>query len=71
MISRKHFLPIILYSTPVIFFLISYFLIITSGEDIYQGASTPVNIVGDMIAAFRHSVRLADMFAWSVINFFD
>lgn len=71
MISRKHFLPIILYSTPVIFFLISYFLIITSGEDIYQGASTPVNIVGDMIAAFRHSVRLADMFAWSIINFFD
>ncbi|MBR3180961.1 hypothetical protein IKF63_02690 [Candidatus Saccharibacteria bacterium] len=68
---RKKFLPFLLYSLPVFFFIISYFLIVTSGEDIWQGASTPVSIVPDALAAFRHSVRLADMFAWAVINFFD
>ena len=60
-----------LYTLPVIFFVVCYFLIVTSGEDIYQGANTAPNIVGDAVAAFSHSARLADMFAWAVINFFD
>ena len=64
-------LSLLLYFLPTLFFFICYFLIITSGEDIWQGANTPVNILGDSIAAFHHSVRLADMFAWSIINFFD
>ena len=62
---------LLLYSVPILFFVICYFVIITSGEDIWQGAKSQVDIIGDAIAAFNHSVRLADMFAWSVINFFD
>ena len=43
----------------------------TSGEDIFQGANIPPDIFGDAVAAFNHSARLADMYAWAVINFFD
>ena len=68
---QKRWLPGLLYAVPVIFFIICYFLIITSGEDIWQGAASNVDIVNDAIAAFNHSVRFADMFAWSIINFFD
>ena len=46
-------------------------MIITSGEDIYQGANTTPDIIGDSIAAFNYNARLSDMYAWSVINFFD
>ena len=67
----KKILSVLLYLVPVIFFIVCYFLIITSGEDIWQGAKSQVDIFGDAAAAFRHSVRLADMFAWSIINFFD
>lgn len=69
--KSKKFLAILLYCFPIIFYAICYFLIITSGEDIWQGANTKVDIVGDALAAFNHSVRLADMFAWAIINFFD
>jgi len=62
---------LILYAIPLAFFIVCYFLIITSGEDIYQGANTTPNIIGDSIAAFRYNARLSDMYAWSVINFFD
>ena len=64
-------LSLILYAIPLIFFIICYFLIITSGEDIYQGANTTPDIIGDSIAAFNYNARLSDMYAWSVINFFD
>lgn len=64
-------LSLILYAIPLAFFVVCYFLIITSGEDIYQGAHTTPDIIGDSIAAFRHNARLSDMYAWSVINFFD
>lgn len=64
-------LSILLYSLPIVFFIVCYFLIITSGEDIFQGANTTPNVIGDSIDAFHHSSRLADMYAWSVINFFD
>ena len=64
-------LSLILYAIPLIFFIICYFLIITSGEDIYQGANATPDIIGDSIAAFNYNARLSDMYAWSVINFFD
>ena len=67
----KKILSILLYSLPVLFFILCYFAIITSGEDIFQGAHTSPNILSDALAAFNHSARLADMFAWAVINFFD
>lgn len=51
--------------------MVSYYVIVASGEDIFQGAGTEPDVFGDAIAAFNHSVRLADMFAWAVINFFD
>ncbi len=64
-------ISIALYSLPAIFFIVCYFLIITSGEDILQGAETTPDVIGDGVAAFNHSSRLADMYAWSVINFFN
>lgn len=67
----KKFLSILLYSLPIIFFIVCYFLIVTSGEDIFQGANSHPDVIGDSIAAFNHSARLADMYAWASINFFD
>lgn len=67
----KKIISCLLYSLPIVFFIVCYFLIVTSGEDIFQGANTMPDIVGDSIAAFNHSARLADMYAWSSINFFD
>lgn len=67
----KKILAITLYCLPVIFFLVCYFLLTTSGEDIHQGAHTSVNIFGDAISAFNHSGRISDMYAWAIINLFD
>ena len=67
----KKILSFSLYTLPVIFFTVCYFLIVTSGEDIFQGANTMPDILGDATAAFNHSARLADMYAWSSINFFN
>lgn len=55
----------------VLFFGVCYFGIVTSGEDIHQGANQPAAVWEDMTAAFRHNGRLPDMYAWAVINFFD
>ncbi|MBR3257092.1 hypothetical protein IKG02_02305 [Candidatus Saccharibacteria bacterium] len=71
MLKLRKFLTFLLYSLPVAFFVVCYFLIVTSGEDIFQGANSAPNIIKDSFHAFYHSARLADMFAWSVINFFD
>lgn len=66
----------ILYALPVIFFIISYFLITTSGEDIWQGASSfrtepTINPINDAVNAFNFNSRITDMYAWAVIKFFD
>lgn len=60
-----------LFALPVLFFSIVYFLQVVSSEDIFQGAGRPVSIINDAINAFHWSSRLSDMYAWSVINFFD
>ncbi len=61
----------ILFALVGIFFGVSYFMITTSGEDIYQGAGTEPAVLQDMGEAFQHNARIPDMYAWSVINFFD
>ena len=76
MVKRKHLLPILLYSLPIVFFIISYFLLTTSGEDIWQGANhlragTPPSPINDAITAFNYNSRITDMYAWAVIDFFD
>lgn len=68
---KQKILPCFLYSLPVLFFIVAYFMIIVSGEDIYQGAHSAPDIISDSLAAFEHSARFSDMYAWSVINFFD
>ncbi|MBQ9020341.1 hypothetical protein IJ096_03415 [Candidatus Saccharibacteria bacterium] len=57
----KKFLSIALYALPLIFFIICYFLVVASGEDIFQGANTPPAILKDMRAAENQSARAADM----------
>ncbi len=67
----KKTISFLMYLIPILFFIVCYFVIVTSGEDIWQGAKSTVDIFGDSAAAFNHSVRLADMYAWSIINVFD
>lgn len=67
----KKFLTYILYALPVAFFVACYFLMTVWGEDIIQGAGTAPDIWNDLTGAFQHNSRLSDMYAWTVINFFD
>ncbi len=69
--TLKKFLTGALYVLPVVFFVVCYFLITATEEDIAQGAGTTPDVLGDLLAAFRNNARLADMYAWAVINFFD
>ena len=74
--KKNQILSVLIYCLPIIFFIISYFLITTSCEDIYQGAGRlsngfELNAINDMKAAFNHSGRIPDMYAWSVIDLFD
>ena len=73
---RKKWLPIILYSLPILFFVVSYFVMTVSGEDIWQGAgnwrnNVAIDVVADAKEAFEHNGRLTDMYAWTAIDFFD
>ncbi len=61
----------LLYILPVVFFAVCYFCMTVWGEDIIQGAGTSPDIWNDIVGAFRHNSRLSDMYAWTVINFFD
>lgn len=61
----------LLYLLPVVFFAICYFLLTATEEDIAQGAGTTPEVWKDLVAGFRYNARLADMYAWAVINFFD
>jgi len=54
-----------------LFLVVSYFVITVAAEDIYQGAGTPPDVLGDAAAAFANNSRISDMYAWAVINFFD
>lgn len=67
----KRLITWLLYALPVIFFVICYFLITATEEDIAQGAGTTPDVWNDLVAAFRNNARLSDMYAWAVINFFD
>ena len=67
----KRILTYLLYGLPVLFFVICYFLMTVWGEDIIQGAGTSPDIWNDLVGAFNHNSRLSDMYAWTVINFFD
>ena len=60
-----------LFALPTLFFIVVYFLQSVSSEDIYQGAGQSPAVIHDAIAAFHWSARFGDMYAWSVINFFD
>ena len=60
-----------LFVLPALFFSVVYFLQVVSSEDIYQGAGQPVSMINDALNAFHWSARFGDMYAWSVINFFD
>ncbi len=61
---------------PIIFALTSVFLNTTSGEDIFQGAGSlrngaEINALGDAINAFNYNSRITDMYAWTVIDYYD
>lgn len=67
----KKFLTGALYILPMVFFVVCYFLLTATEEDIAQGAGTTPDVWGDLLAAFKNNARLADMYAWAVISFFD
>ena len=60
-----------LFILPVVFFGVCYFLMTVWGEDIIHGAGTTPDVWNDIKGAFMHNSRLSDMYAWTVINFFD
>ncbi len=72
----KRILAAVLYVLPVLFFVVAYFGLVSTGEDILQGAGNlkngnAIDFVGDVSASFQNNGRLTDMYAWSVIDFFD
>ena len=74
--NKSKLLAIAAYCLPVLFFLISYFLLTSSGEDIFQGANSfrtgvALNPIGDAINAFDFNSRITDMYAWSIIDYYD
>lgn len=73
---RNKILAVVLYVLPILFFTVAYFGITVSGEDIYQGAGNykngvEMNVAEDAAEAFRHNGRITDVYAWTVIDFFD
>lgn len=73
---RRKVLAGLLYGLPILFFVVAYFGITVSGEDIFQGAgnysnNTQIDVVSDAKNAFSHNGRLTDVYAWTVIDFFD
>ena len=69
-IIKKAFAAL-LFIMPALFFLEVYLLQAVSAEDLFQGAGTPPSVINDALGAFHWSSRLSDMYAWSVINYFD
>lgn len=74
--NKQRIISFLLYCLPILFFVISYFLITTSGEDIHQGANSlangvELNALEDAKNAFNHSGRITDMYAWTVIDLFN
>ena len=65
-----------LYALPVIFSLLTVFLITTSGEDNFQGAGNlnngaEIDILQDAKNAFSYNSRITDVYAWTIIDFYD
>lgn len=79
--SKKHpffkkALSCFLYALPIIFSLFTVLLITTSGEDNFQGAGNlnngvEINVLQDASNAFNYNSRLTDVYAWTVIDFYD
>lgn len=74
--KKSKILAFLLYSLPVLFFVVSYFVMTVSGEDIFQGAGNysngvVIDVASDAREAFLHNGRLPDVYAWTVIDFFD
>ena len=74
--DKKTIASILLYLIPILFFVVTCFLITTSGEDNFQGAGNwrngfEVNPIGDAVNAFNFNSRITDMYAWPIIDFYD
>lgn len=74
--TKSRVFSVILYLLPIIFSLITVFFITTSGEDNFQGAGNlqngnPINILQDATNAFNFNSRITDVYAWTVIDFYD
>ena len=72
----KKILACLLYALPVVFFAVAYFGLVSTGEDILQGAGNltngnAVDFAGDVSASFNNNGRLTDMYAWGIIDLFD
>ena len=74
--NKQQLLSFLLYLLPIIFALTTVFLITTSCEDNFQGAGNlrnrvEINTIADAKNAFEFNSRITDMYAWSVIDFYD
>jgi len=68
--KKRKILSLILYLLPIIFFASSYFLMITSGEDVHQGANREPNIISNAVSSFKWSARASDVYQRVFIKFY-
>ncbi len=69
--KAKIVLSAALYIIPVIFLIITYMFMTATAEDVLQGAGGHGDPLYGLIMAFGYNSRLSDMYAYTVINFFD
>lgn len=74
--TKKQLFSFLLYLLPILFAIITVFFITTSGEDNFQGAGNftngiEINSAQDAVNAFNYNSRIADMYSWTVIDYYD
>ena len=69
--KRNKIIAILLYVLPVLFFVNSYFLMTTSGEDMAQGASQTPNAIESAVSWFKWSGRASDAYQYAIIKYYS
>ena len=69
--KRNKIIAILLYVLPVLFFVNSYFLMTTSGEDMAQGANQAPNVIESAVSWFKWSGRASDAYQYAIIKYYS
>ncbi len=74
--TKEQVFSFILFLLPILFSVVTVLFITTSGEDNFQGAGkfnsgAEINVIEDAANAFKYNSRITDMYAWTVIDYYD